>query len=171
MAERKTSPDFHQVKLAGLIIDPVSKTPVMLLKLLDSGQVIPIWIGEYEANAITMELEKIVPPRPMTHDLFTRMIDSLPCRLIRICIDCLREHTYHAKMHLSTSEGEKVIDCRPSDAVIIALKRHTDMFVHQSIIDQSSLSDYFSDYLYNRERLDQWFSAIRLDDQEGDVEH
>lgn len=162
---------FLPAKLAGLIIDPVSKSPVMLLKVSETGQIIPIWIGEYEANAITMELEKITPPRPMPHDLLSRMIEALSGRLEWIAIDSLRESTYHAKMHVSTAEGEKIIDCRPSDAMVVALKTHADIYVHASLLAKSSLSEFFSDYLCNRDRLDQWFDAIRLDDRKEDVEH
>lgn len=169
--DQKNKNEIFQIKLIGLIIDPISKSPVMILKVIDLKKVIPIWIGEYEANAITMELEKISAPRPMTHDLLANVINALPGELDRITIDCMKENTYHAKMHFKMDKGEKLVDCRPSDAVIVALKNNVDMYMHESIIHLSSLSDFFSDYLYNRDKLDEWFNSIKLEDFESDIEH
>ena len=169
--DNKLKKEIYQVKLIGLIIDPISKSPVMILKVLDLKKVIPIWIGEVEANAITMELEGISAPRPMTHDLLSNVINTLPGKLDRIIIDCMKENTYHAKMMFKLKDGEKSVDCRPSDAIIVALKNSVDIYMDEGIIHLSSLSDFFSDYLFNREKMDEWFSSIKLDDLESEFEH
>jgi bifunctional DNase/RNase len=161
---------LRQIKLIGLIIDPVSKSPVMILKVIDLKKIIPIWIGEFEANVITMELEKIKSPRPMTHDLLSDILQKFPGELKKITIDCMEENTYQAKIHFQHKKEEMIIDCRPSDAVILALKNQTDMFIEESIISLSSLSDFFSDYLYNREKLGEWFDTLRIEDVENDIE-
>lgn len=158
---------FHAIKLIGLIIDPVSKSPVIILKIIGQKKVLPIWIGESEANIITMELEKISAPRPMTHDLIVNLMDELPGELREITIDTMRENSYHATLRFDVKGSLRKVDCRPSDAVIISLKKKVPMRIRDKIVSLSTLSDFFTKYLYDRERLDEWFDSIQCEDGDG----
>ncbi|HEX7502248.1 MAG TPA: bifunctional nuclease family protein, partial [Acidobacteriota bacterium] len=105
---------FIEVNLVGLIMDQVSKSPVMVLKALNEKKVIPIWIGMNEANAIAMELENVCSPRPMTHDLLKSVMGNLEANLSRVIITDIVENTYYAELRIEKDGEEKVIDCRPS---------------------------------------------------------
>lgn len=162
--------DIVEVDIIGLIMDPVSKTPVMILKPQDNDRVVPIWIGVFEANAITMELESMESPRPMTHDLIARLLDDCHITVERIIINDLVKNTFFAQLHLCKDGECKVIDCRPSDAVAIALKMKAPMFVSRLVVESSQMSEMFSAFLSSEEGIDNWFSSLTRDDF-GKYEH
>ncbi len=153
-----------EVKLIGLVLEPVSKAPVIILKPLDENKIIPIWIGEFEANAITMELESIVAPRPMTHDLINDVISHLSARVEKIVITDFIENTYYADMYLCRHGNISVIDCRPSDAVAIALKCQAPIFISEMVYNTAVLSDFFSHFVHNEERFESWFNSLSTED-------
>jgi len=159
-----------EVDIIGLVMDPVSKTPIMILKPQDNDRVIPIWIGVFEANAITMQLESIESPRPMTHDLISRLLDDCQVKVDRIIINDLVENTFYAQLHLSKNGDRKVLDCRPSDAVAIALKKNAPMFVSRSVLESSQMADIFSNFMACEEGIDNWFASLSKDDF-GKYEH
>jgi bifunctional DNase/RNase len=158
-----------EVNLVGLIMDQVSKSPVMVLRALDGKKVIPIWIGLNEANAIAMELENVCSPRPMTHDLMKNIMQDLEAVLARVIITDIVENTYYAELHIEKDGREKVIDCRPSDAVALALKNRAKIFVTPQVLETSVLADVFSNILGGEERIDQWFDSLTADDF-GEIE-
>jgi bifunctional DNase/RNase len=160
---------FIEVNLVGLIMDQVSKSPVMVLKALSEKKVIPIWIGMNEANAIAMELENVCSPRPMTHDLLKSVMGNLEAILSRVIITDIVENTYYAELHIEKDGEEKVIDCRPSDAVALALKNRSKIYVSKQVLETSVLSDVFSNFLNGEERIDQWFDSLAADDF-GEIE-
>jgi bifunctional DNase/RNase len=155
---------FIEVNLVGLIMDQVSKSPVMLLRPLSEKKVIPIWIGMNEANAIAMELEDVCSPRPMTHDLLKSIMGNLEAILSRVIITDIVENTYYAELHIQKDGKEKIIDCRPSDAVALALKNRSKIYVSKQVLETSVLSDVFSDLLNGEERIDQWFDSLTADE-------
>jgi uncharacterized protein len=161
---------FVEVNLVGLIMDQVSKSPVMVLKALDEKKVIPIWIGMNEANAIAMELEKICSPRPMTHDLMKNILCDLEASLAKVIITDIIENTYYAELHIEKDGREKVIDCRPSDAVALALKNHARIYVSRQVLETSVLSDMFSTFLGGEDRIDAWFDSLSPDDFGGIIQ-
>lgn len=158
---------FVEVNLVGLIMDQVSKSPVMVLKALDEKKVIPIWIGMSEANAIAMELENVCSPRPMTHDLMKNIMHDLEAILAKVIITGIVENTYYAELHIEKDGLEKVIDCRPSDAVALALKNHAKIYVSRQVLETSVLADVFSNCLVGEERIDRWFDSLSDDDFGG----
>jgi bifunctional DNase/RNase len=158
-----------EVNLVGLIMDQVSKSPVMVLKALSEKKVIPIWIGMNEANAIAMELESVCSPRPMTHDLLNSILGNLDAVLSRVIITDIVENTYYAELHIEKDGTERVIDCRPSDAVALALKNRSKIFVSKQVMETSVLSDMFSNFLDGEEKIDQWFDSLAADDF-GEIE-
>ncbi len=131
-----------QMKVAGLTIDPLTNTPIVILKDLENNKALPIWIGLFEASAIATELEKIGFSRPMTHDLIHQVIKSLDVVVSMIEINDLRDNTFFAIIHL-VKAGEKVrVDSRPSDAIALALRADAPIFVDEKVIDRSRNVDF-----------------------------
>lgn len=128
-----------EVKIGALIMDPNTNTPIVVLKGIDSDTILPIWVGAYEANAIALEIEKIVPQRPMTHDLLRNFIVQSGYRVSRVTITDLRENTFYAAIELLDEKGVKMtLDARPSDAIAIALRMDSAVFVEQKVLDISA---------------------------------
>jgi len=127
-----------KMKVQGLMIDPVSDMPIVILKNSAKDKVLPIWVGVFEANAIAQQIEKVESPRPMTHDLLRSAIEQLGGRIERIVITDLRDATFYAILHLDL-EGKKVeVDARPSDAMALALRCNAPIFVEETVIEKSS---------------------------------
>jgi bifunctional DNase/RNase len=158
-----------EVKLVGLVLEPISKTPVIILKPLNDNKIIPIWIGEYEANAITMELENISPPRPMTHDLINDILASLNSKVEKVVITDIVDNTYYADLYIRRGGELSVVDCRPSDAISVALKNRAKVYVSELVYRSSVLSDFISHFAHSEERLEQWFDSLSSEDF-GNVE-
>ena len=123
-------------------MDPNSSTPIVVLKGIDSEAILPIWIGAYEANAIALEIEKVVPQRPMTHDLIRNLIVELGYRAEKVIVSDLRENTFYASVELISEDGSNkvTLDARPSDAIALALRVDCPIFVEQNVLDISSSS-------------------------------
>ena len=138
--------DLIEVKIGALIMDPNTNTPIVVLKGVESETVLPIWVGAFEANAIALEIEKVVPQRPMTHDLLRNVI--IECRLsaASVVITDLSENTFYARIQLTDQNDESVsLDARPSDAIALALRLDCPIFVEQKVIDLSSSSSSSED--------------------------
>jgi len=128
-----------EVKIGALIMDPNTNTPIVVLKGIDSDTILPIWVGAYEANAIALEIEKIVPQRPMTHDLLRNFIIETGFRLKRITITELRDNTFYALIELiDNQENLLTLDARPSDAIALAVRLDCAIFVEQNVLDISA---------------------------------
>lgn len=130
-----------EVKIGALIMDPNTNTPIVVLKGVESETVLPIWVGAFEANAIALEIEKVVPQRPMTHDLLRNVI--IECRLSAssVIITDLLENTFFAKIQLVDQNNDPVsFDARPSDAIALALRLDCPIYVEQKVIDLSASS-------------------------------
>jgi bifunctional DNase/RNase len=127
-----------EVKIRALMMDPNSGTPIIILKDINSDTMLPIWVGAYEANAIALEIEKIAPPRPMTHDLLRNLIVELGLSVERVVVTALRDNTFFAVIEMQTSEGSPMLlDSRPSDAIALALRADCPIFVDAEVIKQS----------------------------------
>lgn len=131
-----------EVKIGALIMDPNTNTPIVVLKGVDSDTVLPIWVGAFEANAIALEIEKIVPQRPMTHDLLRNLIIECGLNPSRVVVTDLLENTFYALVELTNENGEVVsMDARPSDAIALALRLDCPIFVQQKVLDLSASSN------------------------------
>ena len=127
-----------EVKIRALMMDPNSGTPIIILKDVSSETMLPIWVGAYEANAIALEIEKIAPPRPMTHDLLRNLIVELGLKVDRVVVTSLRENTFYAVIELASEDGEPMrLDSRPSDAIALALRADCPIFVDLEVIQAS----------------------------------
>lgn len=130
-----------EVKIGALIMDPNSNSPIVVLKGIDSEAILPIWVGAFEANAIALEIEKIVPQRPMTHDLIRNLIAEIGFKVIRVIINDLRENTFYATIELINETGNLIsLDARPSDAIALALRSDCAIFAEQKVLDISATS-------------------------------
>ncbi|NOT47327.1 MAG: bifunctional nuclease family protein [Acidobacteria bacterium] len=131
-----------EVKIGALIMDPNTNSPIVVLKGIDSETVLPIWVGAFEANAIALEIEKIVPQRPMTHDLLRNLIVECGLRPSRVIVTDLLENTFYALIELRNENDELVsMDARPSDAIALALRLDCPIYVQQKVIDLSAASN------------------------------
>jgi bifunctional DNase/RNase len=147
-----------EMQIKGLMIDPVSNMPIIVLRDASGDSVLPIWVGIFEANAIAMQLEKIVSPRPMTHDLLRSAIETLRARVDRVVITDLRENTFFALIHLLRGDEQLAIDARPSDAMALALRANAPIFVEDRVLEKSSSGgDHESE---ETERLRRWLEQV-----------
>jgi bifunctional DNase/RNase len=127
-----------EVKIRALMMDPNSGTPIIILKDINSETMLPIWVGAYEANAIALEIEKIAPPRPMTHDLLRNLIVELGLKVDRVVVTSLRDNTFYAVIEMTGDDGEPMrLDSRPSDAIALALRADCPIYVDMEVIQAS----------------------------------
>src|SRR6187549_3805373 len=138
----KNDQNLVEVKIGALIMDPNTNTPIVVLKGVSSETVLPIWVGAFEANAIALEIEKVVPQRPMTHDLLRNVIIECQLSAASIIITDLQENTFYARIELLDRKGEPVsLDARPSDAIALALRLDCPIYVEKKVIDLSAASN------------------------------
>ena len=127
-----------EVKIRALMMDPNSGTPIIILKDVQSDTMLPIWVGAYEANAIALEIEKISPPRPMTHDLLRNLIKELGLEVERVVVTRLQDNTFFAEIEMRTTDKSLMrLDSRPSDAIALALRVDCPIFVDMEVIKAS----------------------------------
>jgi bifunctional DNase/RNase len=130
---------FIEMRVGGLTLDPVTKTPIVILKDAENKLTLPIWIGLMEATAMATELEGIKMARPMTHDLLRLIIVDLGGEVDSIEVNDLRDNTYYAVIHLHTGDKKFAIDSRPSDAISLALRTRSPIFVAKKVLETSSI--------------------------------
>lgn len=133
-----------EMKISGLTIDPITNTPIVILKDLEEKKAIPIWIGIFEASAIAAEMEKIIFSRPMTHDLLHDVIKTLGIEIVKIEINDLKNNTFYASIFLNRAGESIIIDARPSDAIALALRAGASIFVEEKVIEKSRSIDFGS---------------------------
>ncbi|HWX77730.1 MAG TPA: bifunctional nuclease family protein [Candidatus Acidoferrales bacterium] len=131
--------DSIQMSVGGLTLDPVTKTPIVILKDTDNKLNLPIWIGLLEATAMATEIEGIKMARPMTHDLLKNILGEVGCAVESVEITELKENTYYALVNLIVAGRQLVIDSRPSDAIALALRTKSPIFVAKAVLEASSV--------------------------------
>lgn len=152
-----------EMEVKGLLLDPASETPVLLLQATGSPAVLPIWIGQVEANAIAMALEGMREVRPMTHDLMHDILHQLAIEIERVEIWALREGTFYGRLRLRKSEEQVEVDSRPSDAVAVAVRAGAPIWVAQAVLDEALQLDLTSAGDED-ERLREWLEKARPED-------
>ncbi len=148
-----------EMKLKGLVVDPISKMPIVLLEDAAGGRILPIWIGTYEANAIALTIERVTTPRPMTHDLLRNVFNGLDIAVDRIVVTDVRNNTFYAAIHCRHLDREVVIDSRPSDAIALALRMASPIFVEEEVVHKAH-GMKLEDSLESSENLRKWFEAL-----------
>jgi bifunctional DNase/RNase len=152
-----------RMQIGGMVLDPDSNVPIVILKDPVSESLLPIWIGLFEANAIAMTLEGVAVPRPMTHDLLLTVIQSLQGEVEKVVITDLKESTFYAQIHLKTAAGSLLLDGRPSDAIALALRAGVPFFVLNSVLSKAKVDDRLNKLTEN-ERLKKWLEEVDPDD-------
>ena len=147
-----------RMEIKGLIIDPSTKLPIVILKGEEGSTVLPIWVGVSEANAIAIRLEDVVTPRPMTHDLLTSIIEQLDAQIDEITVCDLLDNTFYARLTLNR-DGEMIeIDSRPSDAIALALRTNSPIFVEQAVLEQAQHLNITGEEA--EEKIREWLDAL-----------
>jgi len=155
--------DIVQMEIKGLMLDPSSKTPIVLLHDPAGNAFLPIWIGVFEANAIAMRIEGVDPPRPMTHDLLHTSLELLGAKVDRITISELKDNTFYAVIAVRGPNGNHAVDSRPSDAIALALRAQAPIFAHRSVLESAQAVD-FSSKLSDKEKLKKWLEEAAEED-------
>jgi bifunctional DNase/RNase len=152
-----------EMSIKGLMIDPMTNMPIVILRDEDGQRTLPIWVGPVEANAIALQIENVAPPRPMTHDLLRNLLAGVGARLVRVIISDLKDGTFYAYLELAL-DGEIVfVDARPSDALALSIRTKAPVFVDTSVLDQARTVEVSSDQV-DRERLQRWLESLDPDD-------
>lgn len=152
-----------EMKIRGLMMDPVSNMPIVILKESGTDAVLPIWVGMFEANAIALEIEKVNTPRPMTHDLIKNVLVGLDTYVHKVVVTELKEDTFYAVIWLEREGHVISIDSRPSDALALALRMDCPIFVDDEVLKNSKLAANLSDRATNDE-LRKWLEGLNDDD-------
>ena len=152
-----------EMSIKGLIVDPITNTPIVILRDKDGQRMLPIWVGIFEANAIALQIENVTTPRPMTHDLLRNVIHDLNAQVQKIVVCDLQENTFYALIYLALNGDTLMIDARPSDAIALALRTRAPIFVEESVIDNAKPFDAGADKP-DAERLHKWLESLDPDD-------
>ena len=152
-----------EMSVKGLMVDPVTNMPIVILRDAENQRVLPIWVGPVEANAIALQIENIAPPRPMTHDLLRNVIHDLKAEVEKIVVCDLQENTFYALIYLGLNGGTVAIDARPSDAIALALRTRAPIMVDEKVIDHAKTVD-LSNEKQDSDRLQQWLEQLDPDD-------
>jgi uncharacterized protein len=129
-----------EMKIRGLMMDPVTNMPIVILKDIGSDTVLPIWVGVYEANAIALEIEKVTTPRPMTHDLIKNVLVGLESQVRKVVVTELRDDTFFAVIWVERDGRVISIDSRPSDALALALRVDCPIYVEDDVLKSSKVA-------------------------------
>ena len=152
-----------EMTIKGLMVDPVTNMPIVILKDEDGQRVLPIWVGIFEANAIALQIENIATPRPMTHDLLRNVIEDLKGAVEKIVVCDLKENTFFALIHLRVDGRIVAVDARPSDAIALALRVRAPIYVEDTVIDNAKTLDFSPDKA-DSERLTKWLESLDPED-------
>ena len=152
-----------EMTIKGLMVDPITNMPIIILRDKDGQRVLPIWVGVFEANAIALQIENVTTPRPMTHDLLKNVIQDLKARIQKIVVSDLRENTFYALIYLDTDGETVAIDARPSDAIALALRAHAPIFVEDTVIANAKTVDFVPEK-GDAERLQKWLENLDPDE-------
>jgi len=145
--------------IKGLMVDPVTNMPIVILRDKEGDRVLPIWVGIFEANAIALQIENIATPRPMTHDLLRNVIRDLNGRVEKIVVSDLKETTFYALIYLKVGAESIAVDARPSDALALALRTQAPIFVEEHVIDSAKTVD-LSQEPASADRLQKWLESL-----------
>ena len=151
------------MEIKGLMLDPTSNVPIVILRDEAAQIFLPIWIGVFEANAIALRLESVETPRPMTHDLLRIAFETLGAQVHKIVISDLKDNTFYAQIHLQSNGHALEIDARPSDAIALALRTQSPIFVLRPVLDKAQAVD-LATQATDEEKLKQWLEEISPED-------
>lgn len=149
-----------EMRIKGLMLDPVTNMPIIILSDLEGQRILPIWVGFFEANAIALQMENVATPRPMTHDLLKNIIHGLNATVKKIVVNNLSDNTFYALIFLEANGETLAIDSRPSDAIALALRMKSPIFVDEEVIKKAKNIEGSHD-LTDGETLQKWLENLR----------
>src|SRR5437867_4297441 len=152
-----------EMSIKGLMVDPISNMPIVILRDKEGSKTLPIWVVMFEANAIALQIENISTPRPMTHDLLRNVIQDLKASVQKIVVCDLQDNTFYALIYLTIGGDTVAIDSRPSDAIALALRTRAPIFVEDTVIDNAKTVDLASDKA-DADRLHKWLESLDPED-------
>jgi len=152
-----------EMKIRGLMMDPVTNVPIVILKGVEGSALLPIWVGVYEANAIALEIEKIATPRPMTHDLLKNVLHGLNCSVNKVVVSQLIDDTFYAVIWLERDGRLISVDSRPSDALALALRTDSPIYVEEEVIKSSKAASAKQEKDSSQE-LKRWLENLNDED-------
>ena len=152
-----------EMTIKGLMVDPITNMPIVILRDQEGNRVLPIWVGIFEANAIALQIENISTPRPMTHDLLRNVIHDLKANVEKIVVCDLQDGTFYALIYLRVDGESVAIDSRPSDAIALALRTRAPIFVEEAVIDSAKTVDVTTDKS-DADRLQKYLESLDPDD-------
>jgi bifunctional DNase/RNase len=152
-----------EMTIKGLMIDPVTNMPIVILKDKEGARVLPIWVGIFEANAIALQIENISTPRPMTHDLMKNLLGDLDASVEKVVVNDLRENTFYAMIYIHRGGEIVAVDSRPSDAIALALRAKAPIYVEESVVESAKGIDLTRETT-DSERLQKWLESLNPDD-------
>ena len=152
-----------EMTIKGLLVDPVTNMPIVVLRDKDDQRVLPIWVGIFEANAIALQIENISTSRPMTHDLLTNVISGLEGGIQKVVVSDLKGSTFYSLIYMLIKEQIVVIDARPSDSIALALRAHAPIFVEETVIENAKTLEITADKT-QEERLQKWLEGLEIQD-------
>ena len=152
-----------EMTIKGLMIDPVTNMPIIILRDEAGDRVLPIWVGVFEANAIALQIDNVEMPRPMTHDLLRNVIADLRASVSKVVVCDLQDNTFYALIYLQVGDEFVAVDARPSDAIALALRTRAPILVEDAVIEGAKSMD-FSPSQADTERLQQWLENLDPDD-------
>ena len=152
-----------EMTIKGLMVDPVTSLPIILLRDSGGERVLPIWVGAFEANAIALQIENVSTPRPMTHDLLNNVIQGLNASLEKVVVCEVKDSTFYALMHLRLPAGRVVVDARTSDAIALALRASAPIFVDEDVIEEAKSLDFKPEQA-DSARLQKWLESLNPED-------
>jgi uncharacterized protein len=152
-----------EFKIKGLMMDPITNSPIVILQDVEKNTLLPIWVGIFEANAIALQIERIDTPRPMTHDLLKNMLIHLDAEVEKIVVTQLKDNTFYAVIHLTREGRPLLIDSRPSDAIALALRTDAPIFVTEDVIQNSRNITLDKDKL-DPDEVRQWLENLKPED-------
>jgi bifunctional DNase/RNase len=152
-----------EMTIKGLMMDPITSLPIIILRDKEGQRVLPIWVGPAEAQAIAMQIENVPTQRPMTHDLLKNVIEDLKASVEKIVVCDLKDNTFYALIHLIVGSEAVVVDARPSDAIALALRTKSPIYVEEQVIDNAKTMDVTPEK-GDSERLQRWLESLDPDD-------
>ncbi len=151
-----------EMTIKGLMVDPITNMPIVILRDKEGQRVLPIWVGVFEANAIALQIENVTPQRPMTHDLLNNVIHDLRADIQKVVVSDLKDNTFYALIYVAIGGEVTAIDARPSDAIALALRARAPIYVEDSVIDNAKSVDLVPEKA-DSERLQKWLENLDTD--------
>ncbi len=158
--------DMIEMKVEGLVFDPLTNTPIIILKDMAGEKSLPIWVGYPEATAIALQMETVVTPRPMTHDLIKNLLIGINVDVNHICVNDLKDNTFYAVISINTDKGVIEVDSRPSDAIAVALRLEAPIYVTSKVLE--SAKDFelnvSPDQIEEEDQFKKWIDNVKPSD-------